>query len=433
MKFCAPLLLALAFGPNAVATPETAPGVDAGLAAAAREQRPLLLDFQAQWCYSCYFMATHVLTGAQWDDAVRRAHVLEVDGDSPDGARWMEKLAIKALPSYVVLKADGNELGRIVGEQPRDKFYAALQKILAGNDALDVLKASAAGGSVAAAADVLASYQARDAFDDGLAWYAQLPAKVRAAADGDARVALWRERLRMQKALRAQDRGACIAAARKVLAGAVGCDRYYVLEGLLECSDKLPAGERKALLQAQRPALDTLLDRQVFVAAPSCADQRSATLVAADLDKALADAAAEKAVLDRAIAFVRAALRDDYAKDRNLADNLRVYLLRAGRIDEHDALLPKLIAAYPDDYVYAYRYGRSLLERDQPARALPFLEQAAQKTFGANRLYVAELHAKALLALHRRADAEKVVAEALQQNGPWFPEAAAKLKALLKS
>jgi len=218
-----------------------------------------------------------------------------------------------------------------------------------------------------------------------------------------------------------------------VLAGAVGCDRYYVLEGLIECSGKLPGGERKAVLQAQRPALDALLDRQVFVAAPACADQRSATLVAADLAKAVGDAAAEKAVLDRAIAFVRAALREDYARDRNLADNLRVYLQRAGRMEEHDALLPKLIAAYPDDYVYAYRYGRSLLERDQPSRALPFLEQAAQKTFGANRLYVAELHAKALLALHRRADAEKVVAEALQQNGPWFPQAAAKLKAVLKS
>jgi len=433
MKFSAPLLLALAFSANAIAAADAPPRVDAGLAAAAREQRPLLLDFQAQWCYSCYFMATHVLTGAQWDDAVRRAHVLEVDGDSPDGARWMEKLAIKALPSYVVLKPDGGELGRIVGEQPRDKFYAALHKILAGSDALDVLKTKAAGGSLEAAGDVLASYQARDAFDDGLAWYAQLPASTRTAADHDARVALWRERLRMQKALRSEDRDACVASARKVLASAVGCDRYYVLEGLIECSGKLPGGERKAVLQAQRPALDALLDRQVFVAAPACADQRSATLVAADLAKAVGDAAAEKAVLDRAIAFVRAALREDYARDRNLADNLRVYLQRAGRMEEHDALLPKLIAAYPDDYVYAYRYGRSLLERDQPSRALPFLEQAAQKTFGANRLYVAELHAKALLALHRRADAEKVVAEALQQNGPWFPQAAAKLKAVLKS
>ena len=99
---------------------------------------------------------------------------------------------------------------------------------------------------------------------------------------------------------------------------------------------------------------------------------------------------------------------------------------------EVDALMPKLIAAYPDDYVYAYRYGRSLLERKQPAAALPYLEQAAGKTFGVNRLMVATLRVQALLALKRRDDAEKVVAEALQENGPWFPEQAQKLKDALK-
>jgi hypothetical protein len=46
---------------------------------------------------------------------------------------------------------------------------------------------------------------------------------------------------------------------------------------------------------------------------------------------------------------------------------------------------------------------------------------------------VATLRVKALLALKRRTDAEAIVAEALKQNGPWFPEAAAKLKAALKS
>jgi hypothetical protein len=62
-----------------------------------------------------------------------------------------------------------------------------------------------------------------------------------------------------------------------------------------------------------------------------------------------------------------------------------------------------------------------------------YLEKAADKAFGANRLAVAGLRVKALLALHRKADAEKVVADALQANGPWFPEQAEKLKAALKS
>jgi thiol-disulfide isomerase/thioredoxin len=433
MKLFPFLFLSLASAGVLAADKDAAKTVDAALDAAAREHRPLLLDFQAQWCYSCYFMATHVLTGTQWDAVERRARVLEVDGDSPDGAQWMKKLTVKALPSYVVLQGDGKDLGRIVGEQPREKFFPAIDRILAGGDALDVLKVKAAKGSVAATADVLASYQARDEFDEGLAWYAQLTPAQRTAADGNPQVALWRERLQMQKALKSTDAPACMTSAQKVLAGPVGCDRYYVLEGLLECSDKLPEAQRQALLGKQKPALDDLLTTQVFIATPACADQRSAVMVAADLNKAIGDHAAETAVLGRAIDFVRAALGEDYAKDRNLADNLRVYLNRAGRVAELDALLSKLVAACPDDYVYAYRYGRSLLDRNKPAEALPYLEQAAAKTFGANRLSVAETRAKALLALDRRADAEKVVAEALQQNGPWFPEAAARLKAVLKS
>jgi len=433
MKVASLLLSLLCCAVAHAAEDDGARPVASALAAAGREQRPLLLDFQAQWCYSCYFMATHVLTGPQWQAVEKRARVLEVDGDSPDGAAWMQKLTVKALPSYVVLKPDGGELGRIVGEAPRDKFYATIERILAGGDALDVLKEKAQKGSLDATADALESFRARDEIEPALAWLDALPAAQRAAVDKNPRAAMWHERLRLEQSRHAHDDAGCRNSASKALAGPLGCDRYYVVEDLLACSEKLPAAERKASLLKQRPALDDLLAKQVFIAAPACADQRSAVMTSADLDKAIGDPAAEKAVLDHAIAHAVATLHGDYAADRNLADNLRVYLNRAGRTAEHDALLTKLIAAFPDDYVYAYRFGRSLLDRGQPAQALPYLEQAAQKTFGANRLYVAEARVKALLELDRRGEAEQVVAAALEANGPWFPDQAAKLKAMLKS
>jgi predicted Zn-dependent protease len=130
---------------------------------------------------------------------------------------------------------------------------------------------------------------------------------------------------------------------------------------------------------------------------------------------------------------VRAQVGSNLKKDRNAADNLRVYLVRAKKVDELDALYPKLIAAYPDDYVYPYRWGRSLVERDKPKEALPLLEKAAEKAYGENRLVVATFRVKALKALHREQDAQKVVADVLEQNGKWFPEEVEKLKAALKS
>src|ERR1700694_3660217 len=103
------------------------PTIDAALARAQREHLPVLIDFSAVWCYSCYYMETHVLKGPEWNALETRTVVVEADADSPDGAHWMEKLGVKALPSYVVLKPDGNELGRIVAEQSREKFYTQMQ------------------------------------------------------------------------------------------------------------------------------------------------------------------------------------------------------------------------------------------------------------------------------------------------------------------
>jgi thiol-disulfide isomerase/thioredoxin len=430
----AALLIPLAHA-HAREVPQT---VDEALQRAKAEHLPVLIDFQAQWCYSCYFMNSHVLTGAEWQATEKRVVFVEADADSPSGAAWMSKLGVQALPSYVVLNAEGVEQGRILAEQPREKFYPALNRILGGGDVLDSLKAQAAKGSLSAVADALASFHVRNQVQPGLDWFATLPVAQRKAAEGNGNAKTWIARLEMEKAARDENTSACVEQAQRVLAAEPGCDRYYVVDTLVECSEKLPAGERKTLLEAQRPALATLLDKQVFVTKPSCADQRTAVISSANLDKAAGDSAAEKAVLDRGIAAAQKSLggdaaHPDFKRDRNAADNLRVYLLRAGRIAEVDTMMPALIAAYPDDYVYAYRYGRSLLERGKAAEALPYLDQAAEKAFGVNRLTVAGLRVKALIALNRRSDAEKVVAEALTANGPWFPQAAAKLKAALNT
>lgn len=430
MKSALPLFALLLSGALHASSPAT---VDEALAQAKKAHQPVLVDFSAPWCYSCYFMASHVLNGKEWEALQRKAVIAEIDADSPDGSAWMKKLAVKALPAYVVLNEDGAELGRILAEQPREKFYPNLDGILAGANTLDELERKAATGASGAIAAVLGSYQARGEGQAGLDWYASLPAKVREATTGDAAIALWRDRLELARADKAEDKPGVVRAARKILAADIGCDRPYVLDQLLEASEKLPKAERHAVLAAQKAPLDALLAKQVFVATPACADQRSSVIAAADLDRALGDESAEAAVLNRAIDATRALLGEDLKKDRNAADNLRVYLARAERTAELDALYPKLIAAYPDDYVYAYRYGKSLLDRERPAQALPLLERAAEKAYGVNRLAVATLRVKALKALHRQSDAEQVAADALEQNGRWFPEQVEKLKQALKS
>ncbi|MEW9570413.1 thioredoxin family protein [Rhodanobacter sp. Si-c] len=400
---------------------------------AARQHRPVLVDFSAVWCYSCYYMASHVLTGPEWNAVKRKAIVVESDADSPDAQLWMKKLNISFLPSYVVLDANGNELGRIAAEQPRDKFYARINAILAHGDTLQDFEKRATQGSINDVANALEAYQARNDGTAGLSWFASLPAATQQNARKQARVTLALDQLVLLKAAAANDDPAVIRNAQKVLAQNIGCQRPYVLDDLLDASAKLSEAKRKALLAPQRASLDNYVNTRVLIPTPACADQRSAVLTSADVDKVLGDSAAEKAVLGRAIALTRQHLGNNLASDRNQADNLRVYLARAGRKDELDAVQRELIAAYPNDYVYAYRYGRSLLDAGNPADALPYLNKAADKAYGANRLAVTLQQVRALKALHKDAEAKRLASDVLTANGPWYPKQAAALKAALQS
>jgi len=400
---------------------------------AAQQHRPVLVDFSAVWCYSCYYMASHVLNGPEWDAVKRKAIVVESDADSPDAQHWMKKLNTDFLPSYVVLDANGNELGRIAAEQPRAKFYARISAILAHGDTLQDFEKRAKEGSIDDVANALEAYQARSDGATGLSWFASLPATTQQRARKQARVTLALDQLTLLKASNANNDTAVIRDAQKVLAQNIGCQRPYVLDNLLEASIKLPEAKRKALLAPQRTTLDDYVNTQVLVPSPTCADQRSAVLTSANVDKVLGDSAAEKAVLDRAITLTRQHLGNNLASDRNQADNLRVYLARAGRKDELDAVQRQLIVAYPDDYVYAYRYGRSLLDAGNPAAALPYLGNAAAKAYGANRLAVTLQQVRALKALHRDTEARQLATSVLATNGLWFPKQAAALKAELQS
>ena len=429
---------------TAATAAETAPAggdpFEAALEQARARQVPVLIDFTAPWCYSCYYMSKNVLTGAEWERAHREAVVIELDADSPVGAKWQAAWGVKAMPTYVLFDPKGQELGRILGEQTRADFYAWLFSTI-GRDSLEAVKAKVKGDSKAAtdaATEVLRAYHARYDAKGGLAWLDAQSDTVSAAIIRDRQAASWVARLELMRAAADKNATGCATAAPRVFNGPLGCERPYELSRVMACTETLPEKKRHALLQPQAGPMKQLLDKRV-VGSPKlakegrCADERSIVLGVADLQEALGDAAGQKQALDRAIEDLKQRLGGEIGKDRNMDDNLRVYLDAAGRVDELDQLFPRLIAAWPDDYVYPDRHARSLAARGRHAEAAPLFEQAAAKAYGVNKLKVAANRAKTLQALGRAAEAREVLAQALQDNGPWFPEDAARLKAMLES
>ena len=432
MKFAAALLL-LPFAAFANSGhPET---IDDALKAAQARHAPVFVDVSAPWCHSCYFMQKNVMTGADWAAIEKKTITVELDGDAPGSERWLKEWKIGGYPSYIVLDENGHEIGRILGDRPRAQFYAELKPILARGATLDQLKAKvtdAGAASVATARAVLKAFYEREDYAGAQDWLASLPEPVHQAVAADPKASAQIERIALLRAAAAKDVAQCQALMPKVFPGALSCELGTELGALQQCIDKLPQPEQRTLLAPFKPKLAALQNQILVRNAGTCSDTRGLVDMAADYHELMGDDAALKQTLHEGAAYSERKLKGRYASDRNLADNLRYYLDRAGDTAALDALFPKLIKAYPDDYVYAYRFGKSLAQRGEFARALPYLEQSAPKAYGRNRLWVAQWRAYTLLKLNRADEARAVASEAMKTNGPWFPETVAELKAVLE-
>lgn len=432
------LLPLLAFGAD-----ETPSGqaVQNALGEARARHAAIFVDFWAPWCHSCFFMQKNVMTGADWAEVQKRAVTVELDGDSPEGSHWAKLWKIGGYPTYVILDENGSEIGRILGDRARAQFYAELDPILDKGAALETLKDQVRGAdaaSLTAARAALKAYYERQDWDGAMGWIGALSASLQQVLRMDPEAGARLQRIVLLQAAARKDAPQCLALAPPVLGGALNCDLLLEMSEFQSCLEKTPEADQRRQLEPYKAKLARLQSQVLVNATAECNDTRGVVDTAADLYEALGDTEAFKAVWRQGIAYSAQRLKAgkgkgiDYRKDHNLADNLRYYMDRAGDNAGLDELFPRLIAAYPDVYDYYYRYGKNLVKRAQFAKALPYLDKAAKRAYGRNRLWVAQWRAQALMQLKREKQARSVAAEVLKDNGPWFPEEVAKLKAVLE-
>jgi len=430
-RFLLPLLL---LPLAAVADAPPAGVLDEPLAEARARHAAVFVDFSAVWCHSCYYMDKEVLTGPEWEAVRKRAVVVVADADSPEGGAAARRYNVDGFPTYLVLDEQGREVGRILGDRPRKEFYALLEPILARGAALEQFQARVKDGgadSVAAGRAVLEAFynnlDAKGAND----WLAKLSPPAQQALAKDARAADWLARLRLFGAADAEDAAGCKAAAPAAIPK-LDCDHLMELSKFQGCLAKEPVAAQRNALAPFKPRMEQLQQDVLVRRKPGlCSDTRGIVETAVDLYDGLEDKAARELALKQGVEYSEAGLKGKYGSDRGLADNLRFYRELQKDDAALDALYPKLIAAYPDDYVYAYRWGKNLAKRGKFQQALPLLEQSAPKTFGRNRLWVAQWRAYVLMKLNRADEARSQADEALAANGPWFDKDVAELKAVL--
>ncbi|MBI5244494.1 MAG: thioredoxin family protein [Elusimicrobia bacterium] len=390
---------------------------DSARKAARAAKTPVLVEFHAVWCYSCYYMEKHVLSSPAFQKAAAQLTLLKLDADTPEGQEMKEKYAARVLPTVLIADADGNELGRIVGEQTDADFLAQLSGIIGKPQAggLERLNAALDRGDLAGA------YRERE--------------RLKAGSLAQTReFKVFSARTDLLMASREQKPEAVAKALEALLGLEDGCALAFDTQEALEPLSPLAPARRKALLGRAASKLEALAKARVFGAkGERCADLRTAAYCLYEVYSALGDRANAAKLLGRVVGMLQQeAAAAGIGKDRNLEDNLRFFLEKAGRSADLDKLYPRLIAAYPADYVYPYRYAKNLLERREYARALPYTEQGLRLSYGANRLNAVGVKARILAGLGRKDEAAKLIKAELKSAGTRFKKESSALERALK-
>lgn len=90
--------------------------------------KPRLLEFTSQHCASCGKMAP-LVRKMEHDCTARDGTILPVDVDTDAGDLLATRYDVNALPTFVLIDSNGDEVSRLVGEQPRERLTVALADV----------------------------------------------------------------------------------------------------------------------------------------------------------------------------------------------------------------------------------------------------------------------------------------------------------------
>lgn len=108
----------------------TSTELDLAVKAAAR---PAMLDFYADWCVSCKEMEHLTFSDPRVRERLAQLNLLRADvtANNADDQALLKRFKLFGPPGIIFFDAQGNEVARVVGYEPADKFLKSLDKAAA--------------------------------------------------------------------------------------------------------------------------------------------------------------------------------------------------------------------------------------------------------------------------------------------------------------
>jgi tetratricopeptide (TPR) repeat protein len=91
-----------------------------------------MVEFYAEWCTWCQRLETDTLTDREVRNELEQLVALKLNAET-DGQAAAERFEIETYPTMVFLDAKGDEIERIVGYLPPEKFVAEIRRIRRGD------------------------------------------------------------------------------------------------------------------------------------------------------------------------------------------------------------------------------------------------------------------------------------------------------------
>ena len=105
---------------------------DEGMALAKEQNKPVMIDFYADWCGWCKKLDSETYVDS---DVIKMSEdFINVKVDTEVQGNFAQKYGVRGLPTIVFTDSDGNEIRRVVGYKNADAFLMEMKAAINGEE-----------------------------------------------------------------------------------------------------------------------------------------------------------------------------------------------------------------------------------------------------------------------------------------------------------